>query len=170
MTGVRGQIALNIDLTQTGVNDLGAPRLRVTESKMLDLTAGTAATNQANILFSDRRTLAASGTENLDLAASLTDAFGATITAAEIVAIYVEAATGNTNNVNVSVPASNGFVGPFLAASDGYRVAPGEYALFVSQAGWPVTAGTGDLLTITNSSSGTSVTYDIIIVGRTTAA
>jgi hypothetical protein len=170
MTGVRGQIAVNIDLTQTGTNDLGSPRLRVTANKMLDLTAGTDATNKANILFSDRRTLSASANESLDLAATLTDAFGATITAAEIVAIYVAAAAGNTNNVNVSVPASNGFVGPFLAASDGHKVAPGEYALFVSQAGWPVTAGTGDLLNIANSGGTTGVTYDIIIVGRTTAA
>lgn len=170
MTGVRGKIAVNLDLTQVGANDLGSPKMRVTASKMLDLVAGTDAVNKANIMFSDQRTLAASGTENLDLAASLSDAFGATITAAEIVAIYVSAAAANTNNVQVSVPASNGFVGPFLAASDGYVVKPGEYALFVSQTGWPVTASTGDLLTITNSAGGTGVTYDIVIVGRTVAA
>jgi len=28
-----------------------------------------------------------------------------------------------------------------------------------------VTPGTGDLLTITNSAAGTSVTYDVIIIG-----
>jgi hypothetical protein len=170
MTGVRGQITVGLDLTDIGTNDLGSPKLRVTASKLLDLTAGTGATNQANILFSDQRTLAASANESLDLAGVLTNAFGATITAAEIVAIYVSAAAGNTNNVQISVPASNGFVGPFLAASDGYVVRPGEYALFVSQAGWGVTAGTGDLLNIANSGGTTGVTYDIIIVGRTTAA
>ena len=64
----------------------------------------------------------------------------------------------------------NGFIGPFLAAGDGIGVKPGEYVPLVSQSGWAVTAGTGDLLTITNSGSGTSVTYDIVIVGRTVAA
>jgi hypothetical protein len=170
MTGVRGDIAINLNLTHIGTNDLGAPKLPVNVAKVLSLTAGTAATNQANLLFADTRTLAASGTEDLDLAGVLTSAFGATITAAEIVAIYVEALAANTNNVNMIRPASNGFIGPFLAASDGVAVRPGEAQLFVSQSGWAVTAGTGDLLTITNSGSGTPVTYSIVIVGRTTAA
>jgi hypothetical protein len=170
MAGVRGGIAFSLDLTQVGTNDLGSPKLGVDVSKLLTLIEGTAATNQANLLFSDTRTLSASATEDLDLSGVLTSAFGATITAAEIVLIYVAAASGNTNNVNVTRPASNGFIGPFLAAGDGLAVKPGEYVPLVSQSGWAVTAGTGDLLTITNSGSGTSVTYDIVIVGRTVAA
>lgn len=170
MAGVRGGIAFSLDLTQVGTNDLGSPKLGVDVSKLLTLIEGTAATNQANLLFSDTRTLSASATEDLDLSGVLTSAFGATITAAEIVLIYVAAASGNTNNVNVTRPASNGFIGPFLAAGDGLAVRPGEYVPLVSQSGWAVTAGTGDLLTITNSGSGTSVTYDIVIVGRTVAA
>jgi hypothetical protein len=31
--------------------------------------------------------------------------------------------------------------------------------------GYPVTAATGDLVTLTNSAAGTSVTYDVIIIG-----
>ena len=170
MAGVRGNIGLDINLTQVGSNDLGSPKLRVTIAKALALTAGTAATDEADILFADQRTVAASSNEDLDLAGSLSDAFGSTITAAEIVGIFVSAASGNTNNVEISVPASNGFVGPFLAASDGYSVKPGEWAFFQSQSGWAVTAGTGDLLNFANSSSGSGVTYDIVIVGRTTAA
>lgn len=170
MSGVRGEISLKLDLTQTGSNDLGTPGLRVTAEQLLNLIPGTDAVHKANIMFSDRRTLAASGTENLDLAGTLVDAFGATIAAAEIVLIYIAAAAANTNNVNLSVPASNGFVGPFLAASDGYSVKPGEFALFVSKSGWPVVASTGDLITITNSAGSTAVTYDIVIVGRTVAA
>lgn len=170
MAGTRGNISLSLDLTQVGSNDLGSPKMRVSVSKLLSLVAGTADTDEANVLFSDQRTIAASSNEDLDLAGSLTDAFGSTITAAEIVAIYVSAASGNTNNVEITVPASNGFVGPFKAASDGYVVKPGEYFFAQSQSGWAVTAGTGDLLNIANSSSGTGVTYDIVIVGRTTAA
>lgn len=170
MAGVRGEIALRIDLTQSGTGDLGTPKMRATADKILSLVEGTDATNKANILFADTRTIAASANENIDLAGALADAFGASIVAAEIVAIYIAAKASNTNNVNVTRPASNGFIGPFLAASDGVAIKPGEYALFVSQSGWAVTAATGDLLNIANSAGGTGVDYDIIVVGRTVAA
>lgn len=169
--GVTAEIALNIKASLAGSNDLGTPKFPIDGvSNLIQLSAGTAAVNQANILFADTRTLAASANEDLDLAGVLTNAFGATITAAEIVAIYVKAAASNTNNVNVSPAAANGFNGPFLAAGDGVAVKPGEWQLFVSQTGWAVTAGTGDLLNVANSSSGTSVDYDIVIIGRTVAA
>lgn len=170
MAGVRGDIALSIDLTDASAGDLNAAKSRVDISKTLSLLAGTDATNKANILFSDTRTLALSANENIDLSGALSDAFGASIAAAEIVAIYIEAAAANVNNVQVTRPASNGFIGPFMATGDGVSIKPGEYALFVSQSGWAVTAATGDLLNIANSGAGTSVDYDIIVVGRTVAA
>jgi hypothetical protein len=170
VAGVRGSIGLAIDLTQVGSNDLGSPKMRVTISKALALLEGTDAVNKADILFSDTRTVAASGTDALDLAGSLSGAFGATLTAAEIVAIFVAAHAGNTNNVQVVRPASNGFGGPFLAAGDGVSLKPGEWQLFVSETGWGVTAATGDLLNIVNSGAGTGIDYDVVIVGRTVAA
>lgn len=170
MAGVRGDIRFSMNLTHVGSNDIGAPKMPVDVEKLLTLYEGTGATNQANLMFSDRRTVAASSNEDIDLAGALSDAFGASITAAEIVAIFVGAAAANVNNVQVTRPASNGFIGPFLAAGDGVSVKPGEWAAFVSQSGWAVTAGTGDLLNVANSSSGSSVTYDIVIVARTVAA
>lgn len=171
MAGVTAEIALSIDAVLTGSSDLGTSRFKLDRiSEVLQFAEGTDAVGKADILFSDTRTLSASGTEDLDLAGSLINALGATITAAEIVAIFIRAAAGNSNNVNVTRPASNGFAGPFLAAGDGVSVKPGEYALMASRSGWAVTAGTGDLLTITNSSSGSSVTYDVVVIGRTTAA
>lgn len=167
---VRGEIAARLNLTQTGTGDLGTPKIDISVSKVIDLLPGTDAVNKANLLFSDTRTLAASATENLDLSGLLVDAFGATFTAAEILAIFVSAAAANTNNVQISVPATNGFFGPFLAAGDGVAVKKGEWQLFASGTGWAVTAGTGDLLTVTNSGAGTAVTYDVVIVGRTVAA
>jgi hypothetical protein len=170
MAGVRGEIATRFNLTQVGTNDLGAPKMAVNVEKLLSLYEGTDATNKANILFSDTRTLAASSNENIDFSGALTDAFGASIVAAEVVALLVTADAANVNNVQVTRPASNGFIGPFLAAGDGVAIKPGEWMSFVSQSGWAVTAATGDLLNIANSGAGTSVTYSIIIVGRTAAA
>lgn len=170
MAGVRGDIHFGMNLTQVGSNDLGSPKMDVDVDKLLTLLEGTDATNKADLLFSDTRTLAASTNEDLDLAGSLSSALGGTITNAEIVAIFISAASGNANNVNVTRPASNGFAGPFLAAGDGVAIKPGEWLPLVSQSGWAVTAATGDLLNVANSAAGSSVTYSIVIVGRTVAA
>ncbi len=169
MAGFTGEIALSIKGALTGTNDLGSAKLALNPvEELLQLSAGTAAVNQANILFSDTRTLAASATEDLDLAGVLTDAFGAVIEAAEIVAIFIKAAAGNTNNVIVGA-ATAPFLGP-LGATGTYTIKPGEYFLATSRSGWAVTDSTGDDLKIANSGGTTGVTYDVIIIARTVAA
>lgn len=152
--------------THTKVLDLATAALPLDAQALLTLTDGTGA-NQADRVFHDQRTLTASATEDLDLAGSLTDAYGATITFAKVKAILVKAAAGNTNNVNVTRPAANG-VPLYLAASDGVGIPPSGCLLLAGPgaAGLAtVTAGTGDLLTFTNSAGGTPVTYDVVIVG-----
>lgn len=169
MAGVNAEISLRIKAQQVGTADLGSPRMTIDPiEKLLQLTSGTATTGQSNILFSDTRTIAASATEDLDLAGVLADAFGATIAAAEIVAIYIEAAAANTNNVVVGA-ATAPFAGP-LGATGTYEIKPGEFYLAVSQSGWAVGAGATDDLKILNSAGTTSVTYSIVIIGRTVAA
>ena len=134
--------------------------------KIFSVTNGTGA-GQGDMLWHDQRTLAASATENLDLAGSLADAFGTTQTFVRVNLIIVYAAEGNTNDVQVQRGSSNG-VPLFMAASDGVQLSPGM--IFVLGGGkeatdFVVTAGTGDILTITNSAGSTSVTYDVLILG-----
>lgn len=120
----------------------------------------------ADMAWSDTRTLSASGTEDLDLAGSLTGPFGSSLTFARIKLLYVTALAANTNNVNIIRPASNG-VPLFLAAGDGVPVKPGGSFLWVAPdaTGVPVTAATGDLITFTNSGGTTGVTYSVVIIG-----
>jgi len=152
--------------TQTGSNDFGgsfAPNI----DKILQFADGTAA-NQANILWADERTLAASATEELDLAGVLTDAFGTTVAAASVVAIMVTAASANTNNVIVT----NG-TAPFLlfgGTTPTFSVKPnGVMLLAAPGAGGlgTVTAVSADQIKLTNSGAGTGVTYQIVILART---
>lgn len=135
-------------------------------AKQINLTTGTSA-NQADKRFTDTRTLTASSTEDLDLAGSLTDVFGATLTFARVKFLLVYAAAANTNNVVVGGASSNAWPGPFGATTHTVAVQPG--GLLVMQApgatAWPVTPATGDLLHVANSAGGTSVTYDIVIIG-----
>lgn len=152
--------------TQTNPLDLAIGRLPLDLDISIPLGSGTGA-NQASILWSDQRTLAASATEDLDLAGVLLDAFGSTVTFARVKAIIVRAAAANSNVVVVGGAASNGLVGWVADPTDKINVRPGgAFALFAPDAtAYPVTAGTGDLLRIGNGGAGTSVTYDIVLIG-----
>jgi hypothetical protein len=150
----------------TNAFDLAPGRVPLEFTKALDLASGTGL-NQADRIFHDQRTLAASASEDLDLAGGLTDAFGATLTFARVKGLIIVAAAANTNNVVIGNATANAFVGPFGAATHTLAVRPGGVlALFAPDAtAYAVTAGTGDLLKVLNSAGGTSVTYDLIIVG-----
>lgn len=158
-------IKLIVDALQSSPIDLGARTARPGISASLPYSDGSGAA-QANLVFSDTRTLAASGTESLDLSGSLTDAFGVTLTFARIKVIIIKAAAGNTNDVQLTRPASNG-APLFMAAGDGIAIKPG--GLFVwadpGATGVPITNSTADLITLTNGAGITGVTYDIIIIG-----
>lgn len=158
-----------------------------THTRLLDIASGSAdirpsfsvtfadgaGANAVNLEWSDTRTIVASGTEEIDLTGTtgspivtMTDIYGQTVSFARIKAIMVTAASANTNNVNVSRGASNGCA-LFLANGDGIQVRPGGAFMWVAPdaTGVAVTGGSSDILTIANSSSGTSVTYSITILG-----
>lgn len=158
-------IAGSITARQTSVADLGTATFPATISKSISLTSGTAA-GQADILWTDTRTLGASATENLDLAGVLTDAFGATLTAAKVKAVMISADAANTNNVVVGGHASAAFVGWFGDATDTIVLKPGYFFLLGgSGTGYTVTATTGDLIKVLNSAGTTGVTYSITVIG-----
>jgi len=160
-TSVKATVAFEL----TGAADLGEALAKFGGHSPLELQSGTTA-GLADVVFSDRRTLAASATEDLDLAGALVNPIGGAAVFAKVKAILVRAAAANTNNVVVGGAGSNTFVGPFGDAADTVSVPPGGALLLAApSAGWNVTAGTGDLLKLANSSSGTPVTYEIVIIG-----
>lgn len=163
------RLRASITAQQTSPRDLGTASDPITHAVAIELASGTGA-GQADKVFADTRTLAASANEDLDLAAgALTDAFGTTLTFAKVKAVYVAAAAGNTNNVVVGGAATNTWTGPFGAATHTIAVRPGGVLeLAAGEAdvnGYAVTAGTGDQLRVANSGGTTSVTYTLVIVG-----
>lgn len=159
------KIVTQVLATLTSPLDLSTPADALEYTSRLSWSSGTGA-NAADMMWHDQRTLAASGTENIDLAGSLTGAFGTTLTFARIKGLVVGAASGNTNDVQVIRGASNGLA-VFLANGDGLSVKPGGFVAWFSPGATSVaiTAGSSDILTITNSAGSTSVTYDIVIIG-----
>lgn len=152
----------------SGTVDIGEVEHSLSFGPTLSFSDGSGA-NQITRIFADTRTLAASANEDLDLAGGLTDAIGQTITLARVRAILIRAAAGNTNNVIVGGASSNGFITWVGGATHTVTLRPGGVMLLAAPdaTAYAVTASTGDLLRIANSSSGTSVTYDIVILGAT---
>lgn len=163
------EVRLRFAANQTTSNNVSSPAFTPVVDKVLQFTNGTGI-GQYDVLFVDKRTLAASTTEDLDLTGTaLKSAFNANIANAEIVGVIVIAEATNTNDVVVGGAASNGWFGLFADATDKSLVKPGGLFANISYDAsglGAVTAGTGDLLRIGNSSSGSSVTYTIVILGR----
>ena len=153
-----GTYANALDL---GITGAASPQI----NRSWDIANGVGA-NQANVLWSDQRTLTASSTEDLDFAGGgLTDVFGAAIAPAKVRAILIYAATTNTNNVVVGGDANSI---PFLStAATTVSIQPGGSLILTApaSAGIAVTAGTGDIFQVANSGGGTSVVYDIVVLG-----
>lgn len=168
-----GTASLALQLSLTKAFDMNiAPSAILALSKGLTIATGTGA-GQADLLFADTRTIAISGTDDLDLTGGgLLTPLGDAFNAARIKGLVVVAESHlttdvvNTNDVVVGAAASNQWVGPFGAATHTIRLQPGMMlAIFATGAtAWPVTAGTGDLLRIANSGAGTSVLYQIALL------
>jgi len=160
-------LVTNLDLTLRGdfqsALDLVTVKAPLSLSKSDELTNGTGAVDTADMVWSDTRTLATTS-ENLDLAGSLTNAFGATMTFARIKSILIHnKSTTVGQTITVGGAASNPFL-LFADSTDKYVIGPNGIFLIwePSAAAKVVTAATGDILKIESSAS---ITYDIVIVG-----
>ncbi|MGP4092928.1 hypothetical protein [Nonomuraea sp. KM90] len=161
----RLQSFFELEAELTSPLDLTTPTAALRVARQFALAQGTGV-GQADLMWSDQRTVAASATDTVDLAGSLSAPLGGTLTFLRIKMLAVFPAPGNTNNLLVQRPATNG-VPLFSAVSANMPVPPGGAFLWYapSAAGVAVTAGTGDLIDFVNAAAGTPVTYDVVIVG-----
>lgn len=161
----KSKIIIDINAGLTDPQDLSTPGDQIDYSFVWDFAHGTGA-DAASMTYRGTRTLTASANESLDLSGGLTNIFGVAIVFTKIKAMIVVARRTNTNNVVVSRPATNG-VPIFDAASDAITLKPGAGFALVdpSSAGFNVTPATGDLINFANSAGGSSVIYDLILIG-----
>lgn len=159
------RLLVGLTATYTSALDLTTASAPVNYQRQFTLSEG-AGLNAANKIWSDNRTIAASGTDDLDVAGVLTDPFGASITLARIKGIFVFASSANSNNVVVGagtnpITTIMGGTTPTIIVRPG-----GMLALWAPDAtAYTVTAATADILRIANSGAGTSVNYDIVLIG-----
>lgn len=161
-TEVRAQIKGQQVISGSG----GDATLPFDVSAVLSLADGAGA-NQANVAYFKDINIAASGTDNVDLAGSATDRFGQTVNLTGVKAVLVTADATNTNDIIVG-NGTNPFVGPFGAGTHTIAVKPGGAFLITnpSAAGFGVTGSTADILKLANSGSGTSVTGKLVVIGK----
>lgn len=130
------------------------------------LTNGTG-TGKADLVYDAVLSETASSNTNRDLIASLLDKYGSTLSFVKVKFLRIEADSGNTNDVQFKPGASNGWItGPLRTAAHTIHLGPGEAFQWESLgAGKAPVASTGDIVNFANSSSGTSVSYRLIIIG-----
>lgn len=165
-TTFSGALKMSVSGTLSKDVDIGSLSHNISYAQSYTLTNGTSA-NQANMMFTDTRTINASSSEDLDLAGGLTDPFGTSIVFTRIKGIIICANSGNTNNVVVGGDATSTFLTWVGAETDSVIVRPGGMICLMAPdaTSYAVTATTGDLLKISNSGATTGVTYDIILLG-----
>lgn len=157
MIEITSKLASGLDL-KTVTSDLA-------KRYTLDLANGVAA-KQANVIWDDQRTLAASAVDSLDLAGGgLVDAFGAAFAPAKLRGIVIYSSPANLNNLTLFGDAAH--VPLLNTVATTITLHPGGF--FAMQwpalAGVAVTAATGDIVKVTNAAGVNSVTYDIILIG-----
>jgi hypothetical protein len=114
-------------------------------------------------------------TTNYDLAGSLKDRANNTITFAEVTMILlVNLSSTAANALQIGPGASNGFgvlatnKGVWADATDRTVVMAGadDYFLWVSKVGCPVTATTGDILSVITQTGTSANTWLLVVAGR----
>lgn len=165
-----GKINLGLDLILTNLVGVANVQAAISRPFLKALTSGTGS-DQVDKVFSETRTIAASGNFDYDLAGTLLDAYGSVCTFVKVKLIAIFADPGNTNNVVLGNAAATQFLGPLGAAAHTVHTRPGGISVLFAPGTaldstlWPVGAGATDLLRVTNSAAGTGVTYDIVIAG-----
>jgi len=167
-TTYTGRYTAGLSWVLTKVNDFGNTIQSNSFSYAKSIASGTGA-DQANMIYIAQGSIAASGTLTLDLAGSLADVFGATITFTKIKGVYFDLLTtpAAASSVDFGGAGSNTWVGFFGDASDVLTIRGGSnFSTYCPDAtGYAVTAGTGDQLLLTNNDGANAAHYKLAIVG-----
>lgn len=164
--GLTTKLTINAIASLDTPLDLADSISNLNKTYLTSLLSGTAV-GQADRVFHDQRTITASSAEDLDLAGALLDPVGGPFVLARIKGLVIQANAANVNNVVVGN--TTNAISTLIGATHTITLRPGAvFAAFAGAAdstGYVVTAATADLLHVANGGSGTSVIYDVIIIG-----
>jgi uncharacterized protein (DUF697 family) len=159
-------MAASVTWDATNVLDLSTARDKATLAYTDSIDDGTGA-DQAKVVWHDKGTIANGGSATIDVAGSLTDAFGNSAVFTKIKGIMLinrgianGASYTETSGENIIMSTST-----LTSADLTAPLEPGGVFLFTSpKVGGAVTATSADTITLTRAGSGT-VTYEVVIWG-----
>ena len=160
-----GTVKQVLSLTHSKSLDLSSVSESIAISNSISLSDASGADRQADDVWHDTRTLASAASETLDLSASLTDAFGDTVTFFDIKTFYIK---NNSTSNSLLVGAAAATQVPFFAdgASDKLKIPPGGAWLFTVDDLDGLIVNTNDQLKIEhNAEDASALTYSIAIAG-----
>jgi len=163
-TGISFSVAATLN-NPLDLNVIATAPLSVAQSYGFSTGVGA---SQADKIFADTRTITASSNDDLDLAGVLVDALGSVITFARLKALIVRAAVTNVNNLVIGGAASNPVTTILGGTTPTLTIRPGGLLVLTVGAdaiGYVITAATADILRFTNGGAGSSVNYDVILIG-----
>jgi hypothetical protein len=170
-TGLTTNITLQVQAqaTDTAVTlpDGSNPSANLNFNKKWSWANGNAL-QQANAIYMKRHLISTGTPLALDLAGTLIDILGNTITMSKVCAIIVVNNSATAAEITTVGAGSNPLLNWIIATGDGNKAGPGGAVVVIdeSAAAYAVTAGTGDVLQI-SVAAGTNVSHDVIIIGRT---
>lgn len=150
------------EFTLTKVLDLSSPIDTISMAAQSVFADGTG-NNQADIIYADQLSISASSTASIDLSGSLLCGVGTPFVAARVKALLVynasataQISVGNDTNEWLFGAANSTIV--LNAGAMTCMLAPGATAHVV-------TAGTGDIILITNNNGSNTATVQVIVIG-----
>ena len=127
-------------------------------------TDGTGANKIQQVLL-EAGSIAASGSDTIDLTGDLLDPGGATITFTKVKGFIIRNTSASGDGIQV-----DGTFNAWLKASgDGVKVMPGGFLAVCNPTadGYAVTGGSADEITLTNLDSVNAQTYEVEVIGET---
>jgi hypothetical protein len=164
-------LAIDLRCTLAWLFQEEGPLATVSDSSKLEYSRtfedGTA-TDQADKLWHQERTLAGGASDDWDLTSLSTALFGGTLTLslAKVKAVLlVNLSTVASDVLQLRGAASNPWFAPFNSSSDHVK-APADSCVLLTnrKSGWTVTGGSADVLRVHNP-GGAAVSYRIVIAG-----
>lgn len=161
---VTAKVSLKVEGLEALAQDLGSKNFPFLKSLLLQFDDGSGL-NQISKVYADLFSVAQSINTDIDLNPGPTGAFGAVVFTA-LKGIIITADSTNPNNLTIG-NVTNGITSPFGAATQSQLVAPGGFYanLNPQAAGWPVSAGTADLLRIASAATVGTYSGAVILLG-----
>lgn len=121
---------------------------------------------KANVVWTDKRTIAFGANDDIDFAGVLTDIYGASLAFTSIKTLIIKANDDNANALTLGGDTSANVSTIFGSDTDTITLPAGACICLLNPAnGYAVTATTADKIRLTNPGGSGSIGYEIIAIG-----